>query len=66
MAWKKGRLSIVLGRGWRYGFRYGELYSLNYYKEVSEKDRTHYEVYSFSISAVFFLLPVSAREIVPI
>lgn len=27
-------------------FRYGELYSRNYYKEVKEKDRTYYEVYS--------------------
>ena len=27
-------------------FRYGELYSLNYYREVKEKDRTYYEVYS--------------------
>lgn len=26
-------------------FRYGELYSLNYYLEVREKDRTYYEVY---------------------
>ena len=26
--------------------RYGELYSLNYYLEVKEKDRTYYEVYS--------------------
>lgn len=25
-------------------FRYGELYSLNYYSEVKEKDRTYYEV----------------------
>ena len=27
-------------------FKYGELYHLNYYKEVKEKDRTYYEVYS--------------------
>ena len=27
-------------------FKYGELYRLNYYKEVKEKDRTYYEVYS--------------------
>ncbi len=27
-------------------FRYGELYNLNYYKEVKEKDCTYYEVYS--------------------
>ena len=27
-------------------FRYGELYNLNYYTEVKEKDRTYYEVYS--------------------
>ena len=27
-------------------FRYGELYYLNYYKEVKEKGRTYYEVYS--------------------
>ena len=27
-------------------FKYGELYSLNYYSEVKEKDRTYYEVYS--------------------
>ncbi len=27
-------------------FRYGELYHLNYYKEVKEKGRTYYEVYS--------------------
>lgn len=27
-------------------FKYGELYSLNYYCEVKEKDRTYYEVYS--------------------
>ena len=27
-------------------FRYGELYNLNYYLEVKEKDRTYYEVYS--------------------
>ncbi|MEE1005956.1 MAG: tyrosine-type recombinase/integrase [Acutalibacteraceae bacterium] len=26
--------------------RYGELYCLNYYKEVKEKDRTYYEVYT--------------------
>lgn len=26
-------------------FRYGELYNLNYYTEVKEKDRTYYEVY---------------------
>jgi len=26
--------------------RYGELYSLNYYTEVREKDRTYYEVYT--------------------
>lgn len=31
-------------------FRYGELYSLNYYLEVKEKDRTYYEVYSLSRS----------------
>ncbi len=29
-------------------FRYGELYNLNYYTEVKEKDRTYYEVYSLS------------------
>ena len=27
-------------------FKYSELYSLNYYCEVKEKDRTYYEVYS--------------------
>ena len=27
-------------------FKYGDLYHLNYYKEVKEKDRTYYEVYS--------------------
>ena len=27
-------------------FKYGELYHLNYYKEVKEKGRTYYEVYS--------------------
>ena len=27
-------------------FQYGELYNLNYYVEVKEKDRTYYEVYS--------------------
>ena len=27
-------------------FKYGELYNLNYYKEVKEKDRVYYEVYS--------------------
>lgn len=27
-------------------FRYGKLYSLNYYSEVKEKDCTYYEVYS--------------------
>ena len=27
-------------------FRYGEFYHLNYYKEVKEKGRTYYEVYS--------------------
>ena len=27
-------------------FKYGELYHLNYYKEVKGKDRTYYEVYS--------------------
>ena len=27
-------------------FRYGELYYLNYYKEVKEKGRTYYEVYN--------------------
>ena len=27
-------------------FQYGELYHLNYYTEVKEKDRTYYEVYS--------------------
>ncbi len=26
-------------------FKYGELYNLNYYKEVKEKDRVYYEVY---------------------
>ena len=31
-------------------FRYGELYSLNYYLEVKEKDRTYYEVYSLPVS----------------
>ena len=30
--------------------RYGELYSLNYYKEVQEKGRSHYEVYSLQRS----------------
>ena len=30
--------------------RYGELYSLNYYKEVQEKGRSHYEVYSLQKS----------------
>lgn len=29
-------------------FRYGGLYSLNYYLEVKEKDRTYYEVYSLT------------------
>ena len=29
-------------------FKYGELYRLNYYKEVKEKDRTYYEVYSLT------------------
>ena len=28
-------------------FKYGELYRLNYYCEVKEKDRTYYEVYTF-------------------
>lgn len=27
-------------------FQYGELYNLNYYVEVKEKDRNYYEVYS--------------------
>ena len=27
-------------------FKYGELYHLNYYKVVKEKDRSYYEVYS--------------------
>ena len=27
-------------------FQYGELYNLNYYVEVKERDRTYYEVYS--------------------
>ena len=27
-------------------FKYGELYSLNYYKRVQEKGRSYYEVYS--------------------
>ena len=27
--------------------RYGELFNLNYYTEVKEKDRTYYEVYTF-------------------
>lgn len=27
-------------------FKYGELYHLNYYKLVKEKDRSYYEVYS--------------------
>ena len=31
-------------------FRYGEMYSLNYYLEVREKDRTYYEIYSLSRS----------------
>lgn len=29
-------------------FQYGELYHINYYAEVKEKDRTYYEVYSLS------------------
>ena len=29
-------------------FRYGELYSLNYYLEVKEKDRTYYEAVSYT------------------
>ena len=31
-------------------FRYGELYHLNYYKEVKEKNRTYYEIYSFDMT----------------
>ena len=30
--------------------RYGALYNLNYYKEVKEKDRTYYEVYTFPMT----------------
>jgi len=30
-------------------FRYGELYHLNYYKSVTEKDRTYYEVYTLPV-----------------
>ncbi|MBR1585223.1 MAG: site-specific integrase [Clostridia bacterium] len=32
-------------------FKYGELYSLNYYKQVQEKGRSYYEVYSLQMSA---------------
>ena len=31
--------------------RYGELYSLNYYTEVTEKDRAYYEVYTLPRTA---------------
>ena len=31
-------------------FKYGELYSLNYYKQVQEKGRSYYEVYSLQRS----------------
>ena len=31
-------------------FRYGALYNFNYYKEVKEKDRTYYEVYTFPMT----------------
>lgn len=30
----------------KHRFQYGTLYSLNYYKTVTEKDRTYYEIYS--------------------
>ena len=39
----------MLFRSWEQSknrLRYGELYSLNYYTEVREKDRTYYEVYT--------------------
>lgn len=41
-------------------FRYGELYSLNYYLEVKEKDRTYYEVYSLPRSGE---IPEGYKEI---
>lgn len=41
-------------------FRYGELYSLNYYLEVKEKDRTYYEVYSLPRSEE---VPVGYKEL---
>ena len=31
-------------------FKYGELYSLNYYKQVQEKSRSYYEIYSLQRS----------------
>ena len=31
-------------------FKYGELYSLNYYKQVQEKGRSYYELYSLQRS----------------
>ena len=41
-------------------FKYGELYSLNYYSEVKEKDRTYYEIYSLPRSET---VPESYKEI---
>ncbi|MBP3412493.1 MAG: site-specific integrase [Oscillospiraceae bacterium] len=40
--------------------KYGELYSLNYYKEVKEKNRTYYEVYALQRSEE---IPTEYREI---
>ena len=41
-------------------FKYGELYSLNYYKQVQEKGRSYYELYSLQRSEE---VPVDYREI---
>ena len=41
-------------------FKYGELYSQNYYKQVQEKGRSYYELYSLQRSEE---VPVDYREI---
>ena len=41
-------------------FKYGELYSLNYYKQVQEKGRSYYELYSLQRSEE---VPEDYREI---
>ena len=41
-------------------FQYGQLYSLNYYKQVQEKGRSYYEIYSLPLSQE---VPDDYREI---